>query len=237
MIYNECFDRPEMFDAIMADAPGVDLGICGPPPLLTREQEMHLFRQMNFLLHRGHEAAALAIRNYIIRANVRLVYKMAKKAYGYVVGAAGRWYDDCIDENVMDDLVGDGMLSLANAVEHFDYARGNRFSTYACTSLRQNYIRTVPKQNRDTVTCINNQPDWFDARASGESETAEASREEQTKEQVRALLARCAPRERDVLRMRFFDDLTLEQVGERLGITKERVRQIQARALDKMRAE
>jgi RNA polymerase sigma factor (sigma-70 family) len=236
MIYNECFDKPEMFDAILAPAPGVDLGIADAPPLLTGEQERHLFRQMNFLLHRGEEAAALAIRNYIMRANVRLVYKMAKKAYGYVVGATGRWYEDCIDENVMDDLVGDGMLSLANAVEHFDYARGNRFSTYACTALRQNYTRTVPRQNREALTCVNNQPDWFDAAGDGDSEAAETLREEQRKAEVAELMKRLNQREQDVIRMRFTEELTLEQIGRQLGVTKERVRQIEARALTKLRA-
>jgi RNA polymerase primary sigma factor len=235
MIYNECFDRTEMFDAILAPAPGVDLGITGAPPLLKREQERHLFRQMNFLLHQGQEAAAVAVRNYIMRANVRLVYKMAKKAYGYVVGASGRWYDDCIDQNVMDDLVGEGMLKLADAVEGFDFARGNRFSTYACTALRQHYIRSVPRQNRETVTCVNNQPDWFDAAGSGSSEAAEALQHDNNKEAVQAAMRLLNAREQLVLRMRFMEDQTLEEVGRHLGITKERVRQIQARALDKVR--
>ncbi len=236
MIYNECFDRTDMTDAILACAPGVDLGIPGAPPLLTREQERHLFRQMNFLLYKGQEEAARAVRNYIIRANVRLVYKMALKAYKYVVGAAGRWYDEStIDQNIMDDLVGDGMLKLNDAVEGFDYALGNRFSTYACTALRQFYMRSVPLQNRAMVTYVNNQPDWFDAAGSGRSELSEELEHEQNKEAVKAAMRRLNKREQQVLRMRFMEDHTLEEVGRHLGITKERVRQIQAKALDKVR--
>jgi DNA-directed RNA polymerase sigma subunit (sigma70/sigma32) len=44
-------------------------------------------------------------------------------------------------------------------------------------------------------------------------------------------------RKREVLLMRYMDGLTLEQVGERLGITRERVRQIEKQALDSLRAD
>jgi len=53
-------------------------------------------------------------------------------------------------------------------------------------------------------------------------------------------LAVLRPRERDVLYLRFGlsgeDPLTLEEIGHRLGVTRERVRQIEAVALAKMRA-
>jgi RNA polymerase primary sigma factor len=46
-------------------------------------------------------------------------------------------------------------------------------------------------------------------------------------------------RESDVIRMRFgigiADDMTLQQIGYAIGVTKERVRQIEASALDKLR--
>lgn len=45
---------------------------------------------------------------------------------------------------------------------------------------------------------------------------------------------RC-PRERLVIRKRFFDGLTLQQVGDSLGLTKERVRQIESDALGNLR--
>jgi len=59
------------------------------------------------------------------------------------------------------------------------------------------------------------------------------------KQQVRSLLANLSDREREVLEMRFgFRDgrsHTLEEVGSSFGVTRERVRQIEAKALRKLR--
>ena len=60
------------------------------------------------------------------------------------------------------------------------------------------------------------------------------------KDQVHDILKDLSPRERQVIELRHgMDDgiqHTLEQIGNILGVTRERVRQIEARALDKLRA-
>ena len=108
-------------------------------PLLDREQEAHLFRKMNFLKYQANQLReqldparaktadldeierlqeeALAVKNQIIRANLRLVVSIAKRH----VGPTNNFFE----------LVSDGNMSLIRAVEKFDYARGNKFSTYA----------------------------------------------------------------------------------------------------------
>jgi len=57
---------------------------------------------------------------------------------------------------------------------------------------------------------------------------------------VEATLKTLAPREEIILRLRFGltpdgEDLTLEEIGQRMGMTRERVRQIEVRALAKLR--
>jgi RNA polymerase primary sigma factor len=58
-------------------------------------------------------------------------------------------------------------------------------------------------------------------------------------ELTRKVLATLAPREEQILRMRFgigrTTDYTLEEVGKRFAVTRERIRQIEARALRKLR--
>jgi RNA polymerase primary sigma factor len=59
------------------------------------------------------------------------------------------------------------------------------------------------------------------------------------KEQVRKVLASLTPREAEVLRLRFgigkTSDGTLEEVGRTFGVTRERIRQIEAKAISKLR--
>lgn len=59
------------------------------------------------------------------------------------------------------------------------------------------------------------------------------------KEQVRGVLSVLSDREREVLEMRFGlkdgQDHTLEEVGKHFGVTRERIRQIEAKALRKLR--
>jgi RNA polymerase sigma-32 factor len=55
---------------------------------------------------------------------------------------------------------------------------------------------------------------------------------------LRAALANLTPREREIIERRFLDDdskTTLADIGERYGVTKERIRQIEGKALAKLK--
>ena len=74
------------------------------------------------------------IKNRIVRANLRLVVSIAKRR----VSPGDSFFD----------LVSDGNMSLIRAVEKFDYARGNKFSTYGSWAIIKNYARTIPDEHR-----------------------------------------------------------------------------------------
>jgi len=76
-----------------------------------------------------------------------------------------------------------------------------------------------------------------DERANQEELLAERQEDEQRRKQVGEALSRLKPRERDIVAARLLDDppLTLQELADRYGISRERVRQIEQNALKKMK--
>jgi len=217
-------------------------------PLLDREQEMHLFRQMNYFKYRAQQLRskvdpsraktadldeierlqeeALAVKNQIIRANLRLVVSIAKRH----VGPSNNFFE----------LVSDGNMSLIRAVEKFDFSRGNKFSTYASWAIMKNFARTIPEENYRRDRFVTGHEEMFEAAADTRADEHEyESALKRMQEAVKGMLGRLDERERKIIISRFglggASEQTLEQLGRELGITKERVRQIESRAQEKLR--
>ncbi|NUQ64656.1 MAG: sigma-70 family RNA polymerase sigma factor [Pirellulales bacterium] len=218
-------------------------------PLLNREQEMHLFRKMNYLKYKASKLreeleparpktslmdqieklydAAVATKNEIISANLRLVVSIAKRHVGPM-------------ENFF-ELVSDGNISLIRAVEKFDFARGNKFSTYASWAIMKNFARTIPDEHRLRDRFRTSHAEMFTATEDARSDQFEQeSAQLQRESQVERILERLDEREQKIIISRFGlnrgrEPLTLKEVGAELGVTKERIRQIEARALSKLR--
>jgi predicted DNA-binding transcriptional regulator AlpA/predicted DNA-binding protein (UPF0251 family) len=62
-----------------------------------------------------------------------------------------------------------------------------------------------------------------------------ASDAEAARAAFEAVLATLVPRHQEALRLRLVDGLTLEEVGDRMGVTRERVRQIELKTLPRLR--
>jgi RNA polymerase primary sigma factor/RNA polymerase sigma factor len=218
-------------------------------PLLTREQEVWLFRKFNYLKHKAAKLREqldperpnarlmdqierlydeiVELKNRIVRANLRLVVSIAKRR----VSPGDSFFD----------LVSDGNMSLIRAVEKFDYARGNKFSTYASWAIMKNYARTIPDEHK--------RRDRFRAADMEMLQTATDRRADEYQQrlaandrlqQVSKFLDRLDQREQTIIIRRYGldhgrDPQTLKEVGSALGVTKERVRQIEAKALEKLR--
>lgn len=218
-------------------------------PLLTREQEAHIFRKFNYLKYKASKLReqldphtpksalmeeieklyeeAVATKNQIVQANLRLVVSIAKRHVGQ-------------NENFF-ELVSDGNMSLLRAVEKFDFARGNKFSTYASWAIMKNFARTIPGEFKHRDRFRTSHDELFVATEEYrsdqyEQESAQAEREAQ----ISRILKRLDEREQKIIIYRFGLDhsqepQTLKEVGAEMGVTKERIRQIEARALNKLR--
>jgi RNA polymerase primary sigma factor/RNA polymerase sigma factor len=218
-------------------------------PLLSREQEQHLFRKLNFAKYRANRLrstlnaeqpqakrmdeieqlydTAVATKNQLVRANLRLVVSIAKRHVGP-------------QENFF-ELVSDGNISLIRAAEKFDYGRGFKFSTYASWAIMKNFARSIPNEMKQRDRFRTSNDELFAATQENRADRlSEELAHENRISAVRKILSRLDDREQKIIINRFGLDYTqepctLKQVGESMGVTKERVRQIESRALDKLR--
>jgi RNA polymerase primary sigma factor len=217
-------------------------------PLLTRDGEQVLFRKLNYLKFKAQrrleeidpETARAAdldridalldeaarVKNEIVQANLRLVVSIAKRH-------VHRGQD-------LFELVSDGNVSLMRAVDKFDYSRGYKFSTYASWALMKNFARSIPEQRRHIERYQTGWDTLFDSVGLRQPEEAETDQLASLRGTVHRMLASLDTRERSIIQQRYgLDDggepQTLEQIGRRFGVSKERVRQLEARALTKLR--
>ncbi len=226
-------------------------GVTQVPQLMTAKEERLMFMRYNFsklkltVLQKQikrdgltKESAELFIdwqrrsehfREYLVRTNLALVLAMAKRTR--------------LGDVDFSEIVSEGNMALMRAVDKFSVDRGFKFSTYACRAILKAFSRTAMKSSRYRQRFpVEFEPDleksdWQDKRRD--------QVEEDCLDELRAIvdrnLADLSSVEQTVIRRRFnweqSDDapLTLEEVGQIIGVTKERVRQIQNKALAKIR--
>jgi RNA polymerase primary sigma factor len=243
-------------------------------PLLNQDNERMLAERVI----QGDQTA----RDHLIRANLRLVVKLARQYTGRGVS--------------LDDLIQEGTLGLVHAVEYFDPSLNYRFSTYAKYWIMQSILRLLKGSTRAIriptyaaelvrkwrkVTA-----ELHDELGAPPSDEAVAERLELTAKQLKiikkalriyhgpgaetdeqllsesvvderapapladavqaddlhavlTLVEGMTPREATILRLRFGLDgdepLNLSQIGVRLNLTRERVRQLERDALRNLR--
>ncbi len=230
-------------------------------------------------------ARVQAAKNELIKANLRLVVKVAL-----------RYSKSSLH---LLDLIQEGNIGLIKAVNKFDYHRGFKFSTYAVWWIRQAILRAITNQSpmiripvhlAETIYKLKrtqrsmSAKQGREAKLEGIAEEMEISRDiirrlsdltgepvslhspvkckkhgclgdfikdetvpgifdtvvnQSLAEQLRKIIATLTPREERVLRLRFGigekDDHTLDQISRDFSLTSERIRQIEARALRKLR--
>src|SRR5271168_184231 len=249
----------------------------GQTPLLTREEEVKLARKIK----RGDQAA----RQHMIKANLRLVVKIAHD------------YTNC--GLPLLDLISEGNIGLMKAVDRFDPAKGGKLSTYGAWWIKQSIKRALANQSKtirlpvhlvDKIYSLNRasltmseelgreptdeelaeeigissgeisrlktvsiRPASLDAPISDDDSTAfgeivgdeeaqtpfELFRDKNMRDELSELLEVLDDREHKIILKRFgLDDgkpKTLEEVGKKFGVTRERIRQLQNIALVKLR--
>ena len=248
----------------------------GKEKLLTIQDEIDLAARIK----KGDESA----RQRMIRANLRLVVKIAREYENYGLPLL--------------DLINEGNIGLMKAVERFDPAKGGKLSTYSSWWIKQSVRRALANQSKTIRLPVHIVDKVLKMRRISIKLQEEIGREptdEELAEEMGCTTARIAhlrsaairpasleapigeddgrlgdiipdenaespyqhlegktmtrmlkemvtkldPREARILKFRFGLDggteRTLEEVGEKFGVTRERIRQLQNIALGKLR--
>lgn len=225
--------------------------------ILTGAEERVLFHQFNYARYRvwslqqeiwarpdkkpTREQADEVLRWY--RTAERLREQIAETNLALVLAMAKRTRMSEVD---FADLVSEGNMALLRAVDKFDAGRGYKFSTYACRAILKAFSRQGMKLSKYRQRF----PTDFDPKLerSNYLEVKRADFQRDAADEVRRIVienrADLSDVERTVIEHRFGLEsggeerpMTLEQVGQIIGVTKERVRQIQNKAMEKIRAE
>lgn len=246
-------------------------------PLLTVDEENALAERI--------QAGDSEARDHMIRANLRLVVKIAHDYSGYGLS--------------LSDLVSEGNIGLMNAVERFDPEKGGKLSTYGAWWIKQSIKRALANQSktirlpihmvdkiarmrrisallaeslgreptddelatelglpRQKIAMLKQaalRPTSLDAPIN-DGETTEFSEvisdesaadplemltDKNLQGEIEGLLSVLNERERRIIDERFglggLKPMLLEDVGREFGVSRERIRQLQNAALDKMR--
>ncbi len=218
--------------------------------MLSALDEKAAFRGMNYLKYRANKlrgrvslehpqevlakeidrllAAALALRNRIVEANLRLLVSIAKKFAN--------------NHQHFEELLSEGHVTLMQAVDKFDYSRGFRFSTYATHAVCRAYYRAGKRATRQPNPLDPNTGftdlEIPDARLSDETAVGQLQAIQTLYQLMDEVLD---DRERAILIARYGmgregTSMTLRDIGAKLELSKERIRQLQVCAIEKLKA-
>lgn len=223
-------------------------------PLLSKQQEYHLFRKLNFFKYKAHRyynwycrsklsknknlfveylKKAHDVRNLLVCCNTRLaaqVYKKRKDLYG----------------DAVDNLLSDCFANIIRAADGFDFRRGFKFSTYCTWVLMNNSLRDYQQDKKFTDMFATNIED-IGSNETGDSEAIEKDLQQEKvismqKDifDIMGILSKRDQREAEVLcdyyGIKDGKKKTLKEIAEDMQITKERVRQIKNSAIEYIQA-
>lgn len=214
---------------------------------LSREEERHLFLQYNFARYRlagliklqqrrssrlrascmiQWHGQVMRLRENLVSANMNLVVAMAARSR--------------VGNVEFTEQVSEGSMALLRAVDKFDASRGFKFSTYVCRAIFKSFNRLATKTKRYVQRFGKSfEPEMerfnYDEHR---HKIAQADLVKDICEIIETNSANLTELEHAVLKHRFAlngnDRKTLGQLGQKLGLSNERIRQIQKKAITKM---
>ena len=195
---------------------------------LTKEEEFLLWKDYK-------ENKNIEARNKLVEANLKFVATIANSYRG-----RGLSYSD---------LIAEGNIGLIRAVDKFEATRGYKMISYSVWWIRQAILEAIEKRNNINGDEL---PKDYEDQVPDEDESTYFSKQEtpsrfvddeddktDKKQAIAELLNVLDDREAEII-TRYYglleDPINLEDIGNELNLSKERVRQIMEKGLKKMRS-
>ena len=201
---------------------------------LSHEEEIKLWK--SYKLNND-----LSARDKLVHSNLKFVASVASYYQG-----RGLSYSD---------LIAEGNYGLLKAMEKFDYTKGYKTISYSVWWIRQAILEALNERNGiegeelpceyekqggeedDLTPSYSIQNEYFIDEYWGEEE----QKRQQRRELIKSLTKQLSMRENFIITRYYGLDydspMTLEEIGDELSLTKERVRQILVTAFKKIRSE
>lgn len=215
-------------------------------PVLTREQEHHLFRKYNFLKYKAHKLLtagkntlgvqmqvrllleqAVTLKQRLADCNIRLAVNVSRKHAVATAQLHRLW-----------DIVSEANWCILKSIMCFDFTRQVKFSTYTTWGIRNNLGRaTAEYREHSSRFSSGHKPQVFEQPCPEDEHIDENDRQAFLRYTVDTMLDMLGERDSAIVRLCVLDSepQTLDKVGRKFGITKERVRQIKMRSINQMR--
>jgi RNA polymerase primary sigma factor len=188
----------------------------GKEELISVEEEVELAQRIK----KGDRDAL----EKLTRANLRFVVSVAKQYQNQGLS--------------LPDLINEGNLGLIKAAEKFDETRGFKFISYAVWWIRQSILQALAEQSRIVRLPLNQVGSLNKINKAFSKFEQEYERKPSPEELAESLELPREKVKRDIIRLFFgigIQEMTLEEIGERFGLTRERVRQIKEKAIRRLR--
>ena len=197
------------------------------PPPLSKEEEAELLST----------PLTAKSKNILIEHNLRLVVYIAKRFENTGIG--------------IEDLVSIGTIGLVKAIGSFCPEKNIKLATYASRCIENEILMYIRKNAHGRSEISIDEPlnvDWdgnelllSDVLAGDEENILYEIEQNEEKETLRAAVAALAPREREIIELRFGlsggDELTQKEVADRLGISQSYISRLEKKIISRLREE
>jgi RNA polymerase sporulation-specific sigma factor len=142
-----------------------------------------------------------------------------------------------------EDLASEAVLGLLDAIRDFDQSRGVRFITFACWKCRGRLSAAFHRAARDVSSRSDRWENPSLTESGGEwnldgntPTPPELAAQDEARDRVLAALNQLSDRERRIVKLRFWEGMSMSEIGEVEGKTKQWVQQVLRRIAARLRA-